>query len=67
MPTRTPGRGDGQHAQRILDPRRHFLGLLKDGAVYIFCRECKRFLKFIDLTHNTTASRPPQAGSDRGA
>jgi hypothetical protein len=31
-------------AERLVDARRHFLGLLKGGELLIYCRRCKKFL-----------------------
>ena len=66
MLARARGRSTEAPPQRIVDPHRHFLGLIKDGAIYIYCRGCKQFLRLFQRTNNPTASRPPMTGSDCG-
>ena len=59
MPARMQVRNGEHDALRIMDPRRHFLGLVKQSEIYIYCRPCRRFLRVLDITRHLTANRSP--------
>jgi len=60
---RTRHRRDEQDATRIVDPRQHFLGLMKGGEAYFYCAKCKRFLL---VTDQDTDHQPAKSRSDSG-
>ena len=67
MPVRAQVRNGDHDALRILDPRRPFLGLMKQGEIYIYCRLCRRFLRVLEVTRHLIANRSPHDRIESGA
>lgn len=55
-------------ALRIVDPRQHFLGVMKGGESFFYCPKCKRFLLVRDQEEPQFTRRlPPHRQLGRGA
>ena len=58
---------EAQDVRRLVDPRQHFLGLVKGGALFVYCRQCQQFVRIDQSSGNAPVSPAPIAGLGQGA